>query len=592
MNIQSVAVILLLVLSSATAASLSIFAWQRRSFTVYALPFSALSVCVAEWAMFYALEIIAVDLASKMFWAQLQYIGLVFIPVCWLVFALLYSGHEGWFSRKRFLALSIFPVIILLLVFTNSFHGLIWRDIELGTDGPFLSFQATYGPGWWAYFGYSYLLMFLGTLHLFLSLKEFAVEYRWQLVAVTLAPLLPWIANALYIFRLSPIPQIDLAPFAFTISALIFGIGIFRFRLFDIVPIARSKVIDSMDLAMIVIDNHQRVVDLNAAARCLLQVGDDSLMGVPADMAFARLPDAVLRLAALDNIDEEIELEVEGAARFYQLTTIPLKGANEEKHIARLINLRDITIDRRMESALALVKVKNDLLAKVNHELRTPLNGLLGLAEMLDYGIYGSLSPEQKTVIRQMIDRANYLSGIVNELLLQSQLEDQKVILSEVEFSVEELIRELDAEFRDKIYARQLRYVVNVGPDVPAWILGDRKHIYQILSNLVSNACKFTQEGSVEVSIERIDAHWWAFEVKDTGIGIQDDVWPFLFDAFAQANYTMIVPEEGIGLGLSIVRQLVNLMQGKLSVESKPGSGSTFHVKLPLKVPQAEGITV
>jgi signal transduction histidine kinase len=234
------------------------------------------------------------------------------------------------------------------------------------------------------------------------------------------------------------------------------------------------------------------------------------------------------------------------------------------------------------DQALAASRLKTELLAKVSHELRTPLAAILGLAEVLDLGVYGPISGKQQQTVAQIIDSAQYLTGLVNELLDQAQLEAGKLKLDMRPFAPADVLDHTVAKLSVLAQAKGLTLTAGMAADVPATLSGDPARVQQVLVNLVSNAIKFTQAGTVQVRLYRPDAIYWAMEVSDTGPGIPFEAQAYIFEPFRQVDGSMTRAHIGAGLGLSIVKQLTTLMGGQVTLESEVGRGSTFTVQLPL----------
>ena len=249
----------------------------------------------------------------------------------------------------------------------------------------------------------------------------------------------------------------------------------------------------------------------------------------------------------------------------------------------------DITERKQFEAALAQARdqalaasgLKTRLLAKVSHELRTPLNAILGFAELLVEDFYGPVSKKQKLVITDIIDSANYLNGMVNELLDQAQLEAGKLQLKQTVFSPTKLLAQVEASLQITAQNKGLKLLTHVDSNMPLTLTGDLERTQQILMNLMSNAIKFTDEGQVTVDLYCSENKWY-IQVSDTGPGISLDAQATIFDPFWQLDDTSTRIHRGYGLGLSIVKELTDLMAGKITVDSKVGQGSTFTVQLPL----------
>lgn len=267
----------------------------------------------------------------------------------------------------------------------------------------------------------------------------------------------------------------------------------------------------------------------------------------------------------------------------------PVKSP-EGLHYGRVWYFRDITERKRVEEAIAHARdqaleasqLKSELLARVSHELRTPLNAILGYTEILHEGFYGSLSNSQAEVIQKIILSTTHLTGLVNEILDQARLEANSLKLEKREFDPVELIDRIEPAMVMLAQNKGLQLAIEIDPDLPPVLLGDPERITQILNNLTNNALKFTERGAVKVRIYRSDREYWAIEVTDTGPGIPEKAKAYIFDAFRQVDGSITRKHGGSGLGLSIVKKLVTLMGGEITLESTEGQGSTFRVLLPL----------
>ena len=224
---------------------------------------------------------------------------------------------------------------------------------------------------------------------------------------------------------------------------------------------------------------------------------------------------------------------------------------------------------------------KSDFLANMSHELRTPLNSLLILSKLLSDNAQGNLSPEQVKFAQTIESSGNDLLTLINDILDLSKIEAGHIEVRPENLALHRLTGDLNQLFQPVAGARKLDFDIRVAKDCPTTIETDRQRLEQILKNLLSNAFKFTEKGRIQLEIRPAGADRIAFAVMDTGIGISPEQQESIFEAFRQADGTISRRYGGTGLGLSISRELARLLGGAITLESRPGEGSTFTVTVP-----------
>lgn len=258
------------------------------------------------------------------------------------------------------------------------------------------------------------------------------------------------------------------------------------------------------------------------------------------------------------------------------------RARNNEKELAQKIEEIQLLAHQAIEAS----EFKTRMLARVSHELRTPLGALLGLAEMVDQDVYGALAPAQHEAMGRIVFNAHALNAVVSELLDQSQIELGQLVLKADLFSPRELVLSVKETCMPQAQIKGLAIQAQIDNDIPTVLVGDRARIEQILSNLVFNAIKFTETGYVLIHIGSVGNEQWLLQVVDTGIGMDENEQTFIFEPFRQVDETTKRQFGGVGLGLSIVKQLVTEMKGTVTVTSHVGVGSTFTVLLPQHIVQ------
>ncbi len=282
------------------------------------------------------------------------------------------------------------------------------------------------------------------------------------------------------------------------------------------------------------------------------------------------------------------------------LQTANLKLEDHRKDLEETVKLRTDELKRKNESlnhALDDVRqaqksaelanmAKSRFLASMSHEIRTPMNAILGMADIL---WETELSEDQSRYVQVFKTAGESLLEILNDVLDLSKIEAGHLELEETGFSLTEVVDKTCSVIEPRTQEKQLDFTCHVAPDVPDWVTGDPTRLRQVLLNLLGNAVKFTETGSIRLYMERAPGRDGAvvvqFSVIDTGLGIATDKLGTIFDSFTQADSSTTREYGGTGLGLAISKQLVQMMDGKIWAESSPGAGSTFHFTARFEAP-------
>ncbi len=349
--------VLPLLLPGILSGLMAIRIWPRAR--AGAKPLIALMVATAIWSLGHAAEIMGADLAGKTLCTKFQYLGIVALPVAWLSVALQHAGRGQAITRRLLVVLSALPVAALVLVWTNEWHGLIWRDTWVAETGPVSVLSVEHGPAFWVFIAYAYVLYLGGGLLLAATAFRSPRLYLGQRMVLLLALALPFIANVMYVTERGP--RVDLTAFAFAISTLIMALGVFRLQVADLVPLARSAVMDMMPDGVFVLDRRNRVIDLNAEAGDIIGLSPPDAIGLPLEDLPLGAPPLDACLAGDAEVEVEIILDVGGQPRVYTAHVLPLRKRRGIP-VERLIVCHDIT---KRKQALDALRKEQDFNARL-----------------------------------------------------------------------------------------------------------------------------------------------------------------------------------------------------------------------------------
>jgi PAS domain S-box-containing protein len=571
--------------SGVVAIVLIYLLWKRRhSEGVISLMLFELFALI--WVISDAFEGISTLLSQKIFWAKIAYIGITISPVFYLMFTLIYAQQKRVVNRLFFSFLLIIPILTLLLAFTNSAHGLIWRKISLDGDTGRAVYQ--YGTWFWIFAVYEYILLTLGIIHLFTGLYKFYIYYRAQIILLIIGSILPIVSNILYVLKVIPLQGVDLTPITFILSGFFIWLAIFWFKLFDIMPLARKQAFDILDDGLLVVDTSNRIIDANPVFSRLCGLSMDNLMGSLVENVF-QLLDIDRNLPIEKQFRFEIKLQIDNEVRFFEVRGFPVYY-KKSKLIGEILVFHEITLLKESLNRISGInrQLSNSISEKeksifeldayagtVAHDLKNPMGVILGYSELIeDNSNHWSIEKTTKLVgiIKKEAYKAN---AIIESLLLLSRLPREEFIL--VPVNMHNIIEESLERFYRFVDIDQ------VSVDNPkTWpvVLGHPQCLEEIWINLLSNAWKYGGKPLiVHLGHEKLDDSYFEFFVQDNGDGLPERSLEKLFKDFERLGAENI---EGHGLGLSIVKRLVEKMGGKVSVTSKnlPGEGCIFSFTL------------
>jgi len=359
-----------------------------------------------------------------------------------------------------------------------------------------------------------------------------------------------------------------------------------------------QELASALSREMIVAGRNQAILDSIADGVIVFDANNVAILANPALSHLTEMPLEILTKIELNDFIQTRQLSrssqviimdliehpdktvpgvrVEWGKKTLSTSIAPVQNISGES-IGTVAVFRDITSEAEIE------KMKETFVAIVSHELRTPLNAIMGHTEMLKEEIFGSLNEKQLSIAERIMVNVGRLLSMVGDLLDEAQIRAGKLSIKLEKFKTASLLDVLHNTM-DKIAGDKGLYLTSeLDPKMPERLTGDPQRLQQVLVNLVNNAVKFTEKGGVHVSITCAGPDRWKMEVTDTGLGIPEHEIPYIFDTFRQVDSVTTRQHGGFGLGLSIVKQLVELMDGEITVKSSNTSGSTFTILLPME---------
>ena len=569
---------------------------QRRPSTPGARPLVGLLAAVAWWCVAGACDGFVNTAEQKIFWAKLQYLGITSAPPLWLQFAGAYAGVSWFRDRRHLIALWFIPVTTVFVAATNEWHLAMWPTVTIRADG-----ATIYGHGWWFWTAISlaYVYVLAGALLVARTLRRSPPPFRAQHHALIAASLLPLLGNAFYISGLTA-EGFDPTPYAFTLSALLFTWAVYRHNLFDLVPVARDMVVDSLSDAVIVIDPSRRVLDMNAAARAL--VGREGpWLGLTIESLLPFLDQTVLALT--HGVESTAVVDVGGVPTHFEVRLVPVR-TEMRADAAWLLLLRDVTAQRRAadeRDAMAARMQEQQrreslsvLAGGLAHDFNNLLASIIGNADLLMLRL--SPSSEMGTSVGAILLGAQRAADLVDKMLAYAGERHGSTSRIDLDHLVRDLL--------DLLQTSAARHCTLHYEGTPAIIDADATQIRQVVMNLIINAAEAVEEplGAVRIrlGVERlsrrklselsappaaVQGNFAYVEVHDNGHGMDGETLQRIFDPFFTTKAS------GHGLGLAAVQGIVRGHGGAMYASSTPGVGTTFRCWFPLAdMNQAPGV--
>lgn len=530
------------------------------------------TICTLFFTMGYYVELKSTELDAVMAAIVVEYIGNAYGMYLILLFMAYYFNWK--FSIKLPQILFAFHTFTLFLVFTCQNHSVYYANIYMDMSGGHPSFAADKGI---FYFFHMASIVFEYGCIVYIAWKkgrELDNEGRMKVYSVLLIASVPVVFLLAYVCDLTG--GYDPMSLAYLVANIVMIFGVRGLKVFDTADAAKENLIQKSTEGLIVVDRNYKIILCNPAA----------------EMLFPILKDEKLRDKdeELHNLFLGLKPEFQKHGRFYEARVTVIN--NQASIEGYMLWLFDVTMTHNyMENIIELKdqaeaanKAKSQFLANTSHEIRTPMNAILGMTQMI---LYSTREEATRSSAMNIKSAGESLLTIINDILDISKIESGKMELVLAEYELLPLLNNIYNIISVKLTDKNIQFSIQNAEEIPSRLIGDEVRIKQILINLLNNAVKFTKEGKIVLDLQwekRQGEGILKCRVSDTGIGIKKEDMGRLFGKFQRMDLARNQKVEGTGLGLSICKQLVELMNGKISVESEYGLGSSFYIEIPQKI--------
>ena len=550
-------------------------------------PFRWLMWQTAVWCILYTLQLMVDAFTLKVLLSKVLHASNIFMTFVIVYMILAYLELYQWLTPRRLIWLLLPHLLFLFLIITSSYHTL-WRynyQLDPASYLPIVHYQAG---------AFVRLYTFVTIIETFGAVALLLFSFRAQKIylreawVMSLGIIIPFTINTLFVLGITPIQGFNVTPIVLVFTSMLYLWAFQRAYLFDLAPIARNLVWDTLEDIVIIINLQNRIVDFNRAAEQTCNLSRQNSIGMQA----IQLPSVWSAVFAREHVSEHDEVSLGEGARAccYDLTILPIYDHRQQQR-GRAFLFHDITNLKQSEVALREAKeaadaanqAKSAFLASMSHELRTPLNLILGFSHLLTRS--PRLSPQEQEHLQIIQQGGDHLLTLINQVMDLSKIEAGRMELNLVDFNLPHLLAEMQTMFSLKARAKGLSMSLEQSPQLPLFIHSDELKLRQVLINLLNNALKFTENGGIILRVQgenlphQTDLAHLHFEVEDSGVGMAEADLQQLFQPFSQTESGR-QSQEGTGLGLVISQRLVQALGGQIEVASRVGYGTTFHFDL------------
>ena len=568
--------------------------WFRGKRNTYLRIFVAIGLIVSTWALFNGISVLLSEEIYQLIYPYYLILGCI-IPALFFLYILHFTENKLARSRVLITILVVAVSVDVAVLVTNPLH----REFIAGYDGLYPT-----GGDWFPIHAMISYIPLVFAIVLLIRYVVINIRKNPLLIVVAIAVILPIITNVFYTFAVVNL-EFDITPFVFLIMFIIFSVYSTKFRLFDNRSTAFMSLFNTFSEPFLIIDQGGFITDANPSfvrAFPALELEYDKtnakdIVSFFKSIAIEQNPGDTIDLIDSDTNEihnAEITLLIDGKRYYYVLSKTDVY--ERKQHAGFIMSFIDVSNNQRTSQMIEEIrqnnkqleelkdvaesasKAKSEFLANMSHEIRTPMNAIIGMTAI---GMKAEGIENKDNALKKISDASSHLLGIINDVLDMSKIEANKFELAPIEYNFERMTQKAIAVVKFRMDEKHQLLSVNMDKNIPRFVVGDEQRLIQVITNLLSNAVKFTPEGgkidfNAALLKEEDGVYDLRIEVADSGIGISSEQQERLFGAFEQAESGTSRQYGGTGLGLVISKNIVEMMDGKIWVESELEKGARF----------------
>jgi signal transduction histidine kinase len=545
-----------LLISTFFLAALTVISWRFRTRPEGCAVILFLTAATI-WSAASAGNVVSTDIFSNYLFIAFAYLGIVTVPVAWMLLVIIYIGEERTVSFPKFLAFFIIPALTCLMVFTNPYHHLYYSAVTVVQQGSSVIWLYSYGPFFWIHALYSYILVLSGMILLLTRYRTAQAIFRAQIALLLIAVALPFGFNLLWVVYDLPFPGFDPTPVIFIPTGLILIAAASRYQLFSLSPVAYSMLFDSLNDSVVVTNERGLVVSINTAGAGMLGELNGKILGRPVHETLHGIPSGFLTCSHDSHMECNLSFKSTDPPQQYDIRCMPI--LSEKGDITgRILVIRNIQEAYLAESALVRTNQKLNLLNDITrHDM---LNTLTALLLNLEYAKDIPHTPEMEDIIQR------------TERTAQILLEQVEFTRDYQDLGVNTPIWQDAGKVLDKVLSMLSLTDISIKSNFDGILVYADPLFGKVLYNLADNAVRHGKNLNCIRFDYAKDPEGLILSVEDNGTGISPDLKEKIF----QRGYG-----KGSGLGLFLAREILSITGIRIKETGIPGKGARFEIQVP-----------